>query len=64
MNRLWEIFSQFLMWEIWHEHNSRIFREKASLISTVWDSMASKMHETILMGKWEKIDWDLTGNER
>ena len=63
-NRLSEFFPNFLIWEIWNDINSRIFRAKASQISKVWDSMTTKMHETALLCNSEKMDCESNGNER
>ena len=64
LNRLLEFFPNFFVWAIWYDRNSRIFRAKASHISKVWDSMATKMHETSLLGNWEKMDCESKSNER
>ena len=36
LNRLWEIFPNFLMWAIWNERNTRIFHSKTSSLFNVW----------------------------
>jgi hypothetical protein len=41
INRAWEIFPGFLMWNVWKERNQRIFKDKSLTRNQIWEIIAS-----------------------
>ena len=39
LNRIWELFLGFVVWEVWIERNNRVFKDKAKTEKEVWDTL-------------------------
>ena len=63
LNQLWELFPHFVLWEVWHERNSRTFQGKSVTVRKVWDTITTRMREIIKVGAWGEADWEASGLE-
>ena len=60
LNRIWELFLGFVVWEVWIERNNRVFKDKAKTEKEVWDTLKTHIQETLKLTRWK--DQDLTTN--
>ena len=47
LNRIWELFPRFVVWEVWIERNNRVFKDKAKTEKEVWDTLKTHIQETL-----------------
>jgi hypothetical protein len=61
LNRVWETFPGFLMWNVWKERNRRIFKDKMLTRAQLWEIISINVKESISVVPWStKIsNWKL-----
>ena len=64
LNRLWELFPGFLVWEIWKERNRHIFEGKSRPPDKVWLNIESHLKETLSLNPWTAEDFKAEIQER
>ena len=64
LNRLWELFPGFLVWEIWKECNGRIFDEKGRPPEKLWLNIEIHLRETLGLTLWTREDFKAGIQER
>jgi hypothetical protein len=47
LNKAWETFPGFLMWNVWKERNRRIFKGKMLTKAQVWETINTNVKESI-----------------
>ena len=62
LNRKWEVFPGFVIWEIWIERNNRIFENRSRKEEDVWNTLKKRILKTLHLNSWG--DNDLTSNAR
>ena len=63
VNRLWELFPGFTIWEIWKTRNKQIFEKKARKPEEMWNSIETHMKETITLQSWSQEEFSAESNE-
>ena len=63
MKKIWEIFPHFVVWEIWKERNLKMFQGKSRPLPRVWETVMSRLQETIRIEAWRDVDWEVTGSK-
>ena len=55
VNRVSELFSSFIVWEIWKTRNIRIFETKQRKVEEIWTLIETHLKETITLNilTWE-----------
>ena len=49
VNRVWELFPSFIVWEIWKTWNIRIFENKQRQLEEIWTLIETHLKETITL---------------
>ena len=57
LNRIWELFPGFVVWEIWKERNRRIFEGKAQSHARAWSNIELHLKETLGLQAWTQEDF-------
>lgn len=63
LNRLWLLFSGFLMWLVWKERNAQIFKGNHSTAEKTWELLSRNIRETILSISWTEEDFQASQRE-
>ena len=63
VNRAWRLSLGFLLWGVWKERNSHIFRGIERQFSQLWNVIVENIRETILVERWGDDDWPVTTME-
>ena len=53
LNRIWELFPNFVLWETWKERNTRIFEGRARKPEEAWTRIYAHIKETLGLSKWD-----------
>ena len=64
LNRMWELFPGFLMWEVWKERNQRIFEGKYKREEDLFNRVKAHIKETLRNSKWSTDDLQANVEER
>ena len=59
----WELGLSFIWWQVWLERNARIFRETFTTLDGVWQTIWSKVTETVAVHAKEEAQIDIGAME-
>jgi hypothetical protein len=63
LNRIWQLFPGFIVWQLWKERNMRIFHSQASTPSNIWSKIFENIQETICAQLWTQEDFPIEPHE-
>lgn len=63
LNRVWETFLGFLMWNVWKERNKIIFKYKVLTKAQMWENISINVKESISAVPWFFQDLQLEAHE-
>ena len=63
VNRLWELFPGFTIWEVWKTRNKQTFENKERKLEEIWNSIKTHMKETITLQSWSQEEFTGERNE-
>ena len=52
LNRIWEIFPVFVVWESWKERNNHVFDGRKRSLEEAWPMIDSYIRETLGLKRW------------
>jgi len=61
---IWQMFPGMLLWHIWKERNSRIFRGEAVEWQKVWSKLVLNIKETVRSRQWDEGARRFTAEEK
>lgn len=64
LNFLWKLIPGFLMWTIWKERNSRIFKDHSRPLENIWKIICQNIEETLSLKTWYQEDLPTTPQEQ
>ena len=64
VNRLWELFPDFTIWEIGKTRNKQTFKNKARKLEEIWNSIETHMKETTSLHSWSQEEFVVEISER
>jgi len=56
LNRIWELFPGFVVWELWLERNQRMFERKHRREGEIWAKMYTNVQEMLGLTQWKDED--------
>lgn len=64
LNAFWQLIPGLLMWNIWKERNSRIFKNQSLPLVQIWTKIHQNLVETLSIREWHAEDFPITPQEK
>jgi hypothetical protein len=64
LNHIWQLLPGFILWQLWKERNKRIFHSQVSPPEATWETISSRIKETIRSHPWKLEDLQSTPDEQ
>eukprot|EP00253_Pinus_taeda_P019814 PITA_19814 len=64
LNSLWQILPGIVMWNLWKEHNRRIFKNQSMDEQQVWKIINQNVQETLSIKCWTREDFPSNDKEQ
>ena len=64
LNRIWDLYPGFMVWEIWKTRNLKIFENRNRRVEELWATLDAHIKETITLSSWSSEDLEANAKEK
>ena len=64
LNRIWDLYPDFVVWEIWKTRNLKIFENRNRRVEEIWETLVAHIKETITLTAWSIEDLEFDAIEK